>query len=205
MIFVLAGLRISGSKGSFVLSSCFVITSLGAASARCKPSSTAAAVDTDGHFLKNLLACIAWGEPFLKFNQSNCQFNVSVRITRQALDYFPLVKATFLQVDGDGLITRVDLGIYSMSALLRVAYRFTDRCYLHLERDGFSVYVRFRAKASAPPLDQIAGEFCNELLDQTLREIVAQESEPVRNLVLAHALSRTSFVDSERESNSTSQ
>jgi His-Xaa-Ser system protein HxsD len=105
------------------------------------------------------------------------------------------VKATFLQADGDGLITHVDLGVYSMSALLRVAYRFTDRCYLHLQREGVFVYVRFRAKPVVPSLDQIAGEFCNELLDQTLREIVARESEPVRNLVLAHALSRTSFVD----------
>jgi His-Xaa-Ser system protein HxsD len=114
------------------------------------------------------------------------------------------VKATFLQADGDGLITHVDLGVYSMSALLRVAYRFTDRCYLHLQREGGSVCVRFRAKAPAPPLDQIAGEFCNELLDQTLREIVAQESEPVRNLVLAHALSRTSFVDPQPETNAAS-
>jgi hypothetical protein len=36
-------------------------------------------------------------------------------------------------------------------------------------------------------------------LDQSLREIVARESEPVRNLILAHALSRTPFVDPELE------
>jgi His-Xaa-Ser system protein HxsD len=64
--------------------------------------------------------------------------------------------------------------------------------------------VRFRGKGIGSPLDQIAGEFCNELLDQTLREIVARESEPVRNLVLAHALSRTPFADTESETNSAS-
>ena len=114
------------------------------------------------------------------------------------------MKATFLQVDHNGLIAQVDLGVYSLSALLRVAYRFTDRCYLHLQREADFVDVRFRAKAMSRDLDKIAGEFCNELLDQTLREIVSNESEPVRNLVLAHALSRTSFVDPEPETNSAS-
>jgi His-Xaa-Ser system protein HxsD len=110
------------------------------------------------------------------------------------------VNATFLQADGGGLFAVVDLGVYDLSALLRVAYRFTDRCYLHLQkRTEHLVEVRFRPKAGEPPLDKIAGEFCNELLDQSLREIVARESEPVRNLILAHALSRTPFVDPELE------
>ncbi len=94
----------------------------------------------------------------------------------------------------------MDLGVYSLPALLRVAYRFTDRCYLHLQRKSEHVVeVRFRAKTLEIALDTIAGEFCNELLDQSLREIVARESEPVRNLILAHALSRTPFVDPELE------
>jgi His-Xaa-Ser system protein HxsD len=110
------------------------------------------------------------------------------------------MKATFLQTDGSGLLAEVDLGVYTLSALLRVAYRFTDRCYLHLQnKNERLVEVRFRPKAAARPLDEIAGEFCNELLDQSLREIVARESEPVRNLILAHALSRTPFVDPEIE------
>ena len=112
----------------------------------------------------------------------------------------PRVNATFLQTDGSGLLTEVDLGIYSVPALLRVAYRFTDRCYLHLQRKSEHVVeVRFRARTSEIGLQNIAGEFCNELLDQSLREIVARESEPVRNLILAHALSRTPFVDPELE------
>lgn len=110
------------------------------------------------------------------------------------------MNATFLQTDGSGLLAEVDLGVYSMSALLRVAYRFTDRCYLHLQRiDEHVVEVRFRARSADARMDDVAGAFCNELLDQTLREIIARESEPVRNLVLAHALSRTPFVEPELE------
>ncbi|HEV2806310.1 MAG TPA: His-Xaa-Ser system protein HxsD [Chthoniobacterales bacterium] len=110
------------------------------------------------------------------------------------------MKATFLQTDGSGLLVEVDLGVYTLSALLRVAYRFTNRCYLHLQKKSERIVeVRFRRKTAGPPLDQIASEFCNELLDQSLREIVARESEPTRNLILAHALSRTPFVDPELE------
>jgi hypothetical protein len=48
----------------------------------------------------------------------------------------------------------------------------------------------------------MAGEFCNALLDQTLREIVSQESEAERNLILAHALSRTTLIHPELETES---
>jgi His-Xaa-Ser system protein HxsD len=110
------------------------------------------------------------------------------------------VNANFLQTDDHGLLAEVDLGVYSLTALLKVAYRFTDRCFLHLQRKiDRIVEVRFRSKSEDVPLDQIGAAFCNELLDQTLREIIGKESEPVRNLILAHALSHTSFVHPELE------
>ena len=91
----------------------------------------------------------------------------------------------------------VDLGIYGLAALQKVAYKFTDRCFIHLKhRDDRIVEVRFRSKGSQLSLDSIAGEFCNEILDQRLREIVGRESEPVRNLILAHALSRVGLANS---------
>jgi His-Xaa-Ser system protein HxsD len=76
---------------------------------------------------------------------------------------------------------------------MKVVYRFTDRCFVLLQhRTDKIVEVRFKVKnPHESSLDQVAGEFCNELLDQTLREIISKESEPVRNLVLAHALSRS--------------
>ena len=41
----------------------------------------------------------------------------------------------------------------------------------------------------------LAGMFCNELLDQALRAKLSEETEPVRNLILAHALSHTSLTE----------
>jgi His-Xaa-Ser system protein HxsD len=92
----------------------------------------------------------------------------------------------------------VDLGVYGLTALLKVADKFTDRCFVHLhKRSEHIVEVRFKSKNPLVSLDSIAGEFGNEILDQRLREIVARESEPVRNLIFAHALSRVGFVTSE--------
>lgn len=101
----------------------------------------------------------------------------------------------FLARDGEGLCARVDLTVYSLPALLRVAHRFTDRCHLHIEREGEAAAIlRFRMKTSGADLSYLAGEFLNELLDQSLREMVQKETEPVRNLILAHALSETSLL-----------
>lgn len=92
----------------------------------------------------------------------------------------------------------VDLDVYGLAPVLKVADKFTDRCFVHLQlRSNRVVEVRFCSKDSPGALESIAGEFCNEILDQRLREIVSCESEPVRNLILAHALSRTELMKSQ--------
>lgn len=105
----------------------------------------------------------------------------------------------FLVNDGQILYTVVDLEVYPLAVLLKVAHKFTDRCYLHLQFEGESaVGVRFRGKKGAD-CTSVAGDFCNELIDQTLRLQVNQETEEVRNLILAHALSNTNLLHPELE------
>jgi len=43
--------------------------------------------------------------------------------------------------------------------------------------------------------DFLAGEFQNEVLDQELREAVAEETKGIQNLLLAQAFSATSLLD----------
>lgn len=109
----------------------------------------------------------------------------------------PLESSPFILGSDGSLVATVDLRLYGQEALLRAAHRFTDRCHLQLQtRDEHAVTARFRAKnAQTGDLVAVAGEFFNELLDCRLRALVQRESEPVRNLILAHALSRTSLVD----------
>ena len=107
----------------------------------------------------------------------------------------------FISTHDGSLLAVVDLRVYGQDALLKAAHRFSDRCHLHLQtRDEHTVQVHFQAKdGDAAILRAITGEFFNELLDQRLRSLVQRESEPVRNLILAHALSRTSLLDGEED------
>ena len=92
----------------------------------------------------------------------------------------------------------IDLKVYSEAAVLRAAHKFTDRCHIHLQREAETrIGARFRAKNTGSDCGRLAGEFFNELLDQRLREIVQRESEPVRNLILAHALAGTALIHPE--------
>ena len=98
----------------------------------------------------------------------------------------------YVQCENGALLVLVDLGIYTLSALLKTAYLFTGRCYMHLQyRSERVIEVRFRSKEpSEGDLETLVRQFCNEVLDHTLRAVVARESEAERNLILAYALSR---------------
>jgi His-Xaa-Ser system protein HxsD len=89
----------------------------------------------------------------------------------------------------------VDLGVYSQTAVLKATYKFTGNCYVSLEKGSESaVTVLFTSKSSAILPSNLKEEFLNELLDQRLRECISAETLPVRNLIMAHALSKLDFI-----------
>jgi len=100
-----------------------------------------------------------------------------------------------------GVVVVFDAQVYHLSAIKKAAYKFESRFHtLIATRDDGSIEVVLKAKAPLDNLEHLAGEFCNEVLDQDLRELVAEQTEGVRNLLLAHAFSQTSFVGTELES-----
>ena len=80
-------------------------------------------------------------------------------------------------------MTKIDLGIYSLVALKKAAYKFKK--VQILERDKNFALLELGDISEAV--------FYQELVDQDLREIIAKETEPVRNLILAQAFSKTSL------------
>jgi His-Xaa-Ser system protein HxsD len=90
----------------------------------------------------------------------------------------------------------VDPHVYRLSAVKKTAHRLADRCFAQIEllSEG-SIQVRLTAKSEKTPLATLEGEFRNELLDQDLRECIAEETERVRNLLLAHAFSGLGITD----------
>lgn len=89
-----------------------------------------------------------------------------------------------------------DLSVYRLAAIKKTAYKFAGRCYVQIATsDSQTAFVSLRTKAPDDPIQQLAGDFGNELLDQELREEILAETAAVRNLLLAQAFSATSLTD----------
>jgi His-Xaa-Ser system protein HxsD len=92
----------------------------------------------------------------------------------------------------------VDSRIYRLSAIKKAAYRLGDRCFVKIDLLPDSVIqVRLTGKSDNNPAKAMEGDFLNELLDQDLRESIAEETERVRNLLLAQAFSGLAATDAD--------
>lgn len=107
---------------------------------------------------------------------------------------------TFVFQEQQFCCVKVSSNIYRIEAILKAAYKFTDKCYIHIEpatEDKF--LVRIKTKNQSYSSQELAHDFCNELLDQELRIIIGQETEAIRNLIMAHAFSKTALIEPEME------
>lgn len=79
--------------------------------------------------------------------------------------------------------------IYSKDALIKAAYNYTDKAYLHLDADFQNYIVEIEMK------DGLAGfsekEFQNEMLAQMVRMDVQKRTKTIRELMLARAFAST--------------
>jgi His-Xaa-Ser system protein HxsD len=95
----------------------------------------------------------------------------------------------------------VDPNVYPLSVVKKAAYRLGGRCFVHIEAPpGGDIRVTLTARPGDPAPETLVGEFDNHLLDQDLRESIAQETERVRNLILAQAFSGLSLTDAAADS-----
>ncbi len=110
-----------------------------------------------------------------------------------------------IQIKEDGSSTILfDLRIYSTTAIKAAAYKFARECSIHLNlknENQLIATIIFPALLEANEQRNIAGAFCNEVIDQDLREHLANKTEGVRNLILAHAFSNTALIGSDDDGN----
>jgi len=90
--------------------------------------------------------------------------------------------------------TSFDQSLFRLSAIQKAVYRFSDRFFIEMAVVGNSVLVTLRPKAKSAVVDP-TDELKNEVLDQELREVVADETARVRDLLLAQAFSPVSLID----------
>lgn len=80
--------------------------------------------------------------------------------------------------------------IYDKDVLMKAAYVFSDRIYIHIDADDGHYLVEFNPKNHNDLCDYYK-EFENELLAQQIRKIVSNKTKNIRELIAARALSST--------------
>ena len=94
---------------------------------------------------------------------------------------------------------RFDGRVYALPTIKKAAYRFLKAFTTEIAQDGDAWVCRltFQARADAEAVEKAKYDLQAEVLDQDLRAIVARETEPLRNTILALAFSRTGLQGSE--------
>ncbi len=87
------------------------------------------------------------------------------------------------------MVFRFNKELYSKEALIKAAYRFTDRSYIHLDTDDKSYIVDINLKPGCEDFSE--EEFQNEILGEMVRIHVTNKTKNIRELILARALSST--------------
>ena len=100
--------------------------------------------------------------------------------------------------DAEGTVTlSFAADVYGLETIKKAAYRLLDRAVVDISLRGSEIecIIRSREAKNAAELKHVADEFHSEVLDQDLRQLIADETATVRNAVLAYAFSRTGLQD----------
>ncbi len=81
--------------------------------------------------------------------------------------------------------------LFPPPVVLKAAYAFLDRAYIHIEDDHTNWIVNMRTKNPAEQADNNCQEFENELLSQAVRLITAKQTQSIREILLARAMAST--------------
>ena len=81
--------------------------------------------------------------------------------------------------------------LYSKQVLLKAAYHFTDKYYLHLDCTAAEYIVEITPKDNLNPDPSLPGIFHNEILAQATRETILLESKEIRELIMGRAFAST--------------
>ncbi len=87
------------------------------------------------------------------------------------------------------LVLNINPQLYSLAAIYAACYVFIDRAYLFLEGDLHKrIEVTIRPKKKGARLEDLAGDFHNELLNQALREEIFKNNKKITELIVGKAL-----------------
>jgi His-Xaa-Ser system protein HxsD len=88
-----------------------------------------------------------------------------------------------------------DLSVYRLAAIKKATYLFMGQFNVELQVNGNVACVRLTKKQSPAGPDLDPASLTNAVIDQELRETIAQETEAIRNVILAQAFSGLSLIE----------
>ena len=87
--------------------------------------------------------------------------------------------------------------LYSKTALLKAAYNFTDKAFVHLDADDYYYLVELEMKEGEQPV--MEKEFTNEMVAQSVRHEIYLQTKNIRELLLARAMATTVIAQEDSE------
>ena len=93
--------------------------------------------------------------------------------------------------DTNTIKIEIDTKVYPLEAIYGASYVFIDRVYIFLDSKKINkIEISFRGKEknSKKQLENLVGEFMNELLNYTLRINLAKTNKKIREYVVEQAL-----------------
>ncbi|MCZ8252139.1 MAG: His-Xaa-Ser system protein HxsD [Hylemonella sp.] len=86
----------------------------------------------------------------------------------------------------------LDKSVYPLEVVEKAAYRFIDRLTIVISQTESQIMCDVSdLTGNDTSVEIVIADFKRELLDQKLRHQIKQETEPVRNLILSLAFSRS--------------
>ena len=96
----------------------------------------------------------------------------------------------------DERVITFDRAAFSIEAVKNAAYRMARMLDADIQIVGDQIVCSVRPR-DGQTLDSLIVEFRREVIDHDLRIEIRKQTEGVRNLILAHAFSKTGIVTSE--------
>ena len=99
------------------------------------------------------------------------------------------IKVPITKTDKGGFQVIIDLNLYSEKAITATIYRYTDKYFIYqntMPSDFKHVFLIFESKEVVID-ENIVKQFCNDLIDQQLREITTEKYGHIRDLIVEEA------------------
>jgi His-Xaa-Ser system protein HxsD len=96
-------------------------------------------------------------------------------------------------------LTTFDSKVFSLTVIKEAAYRYLNVFAVDITAAGDQIQcvLNFISPVSDEKCRQMVNDFKTEVLDQDLRQKLRAETEAVRNVILAHAFSKTGLISNE--------